>query len=130
MLGKVRAQPMSGAAAGVILGSMIVPAACGTQSDTGTVRGNFLMTEGGVELRVVPGQGQLVVRQNGKLVSSARIASRSTFAISLPEGTYQVGVQVKGSYLLVECQPARSVSVATSRVVTLALRCDRDPAIG
>jgi len=54
MVGKVKAQPMYEADAGMILGLMFVLGTCGTQSATGTVRDQFLKTEGGVELRAVP----------------------------------------------------------------------------
>lgn len=54
MLAKVRSV-MSGAAAGMFFGLMIILAACGARGATGTDREATLMTEGGVELRVVSG---------------------------------------------------------------------------
>jgi hypothetical protein len=53
MLDNVRAQPMYGAAAGVIIGLMIVPATFGTISDW-HCGGNFLNAAGAVEVHVVP----------------------------------------------------------------------------
>ena len=53
MRGNVRAQPMYGAAAEVIIGLMIVPGTFGRISDW-HFGGNFLNTAGAVEVNVVP----------------------------------------------------------------------------
>jgi hypothetical protein len=53
MRGNVRAQPMYGAAAEVIIGLMIVPGTFGRISDW-HCGGNFLNTAGAVEVHVVP----------------------------------------------------------------------------
>ena len=105
--------------------------ACGTpQASNGTIAGTFVMTEGGVELRAVPGQGQLVVRQDDRVVSSTQLASPHPFAVSVPAGMSQVGVHANGSPLRVECQSPPQVSVAAAQTVGVELRCLRFPDIG
>jgi len=66
--------------------------ACGSSGPRGTVTGTARIQEGGVEVVTVAGHATVTVRQGDRLVASTKATSGRTFILSVPPGSYEIGL--------------------------------------
>jgi hypothetical protein len=124
-----------GLAIGVVAGISaltLLLAGCGTSKPSGTLTGTFQIMVGGVEVRTVPGSGQVIVSQGTRRVAERRVHSGHVFRIGVPPGTYQISSTCTplAGHGTPFSSTRKSVSVSASTATRADVQCLLDPGVG